>query len=90
MSHPCVVNCYTCGQCVWEGGQHTTDGITGLPFEDGQELLTAYADAHCTRDTCPHTTHAVAAEAAQSPGGLAAQLADLRVQFAILKEQGVN
>lgn len=86
----CSVNCYTCGRCVWEGGRYDRGELVDVPFEDGKEALTAYADAHCTRVACPHTTHAVTEAAAHSPEGLVAQLVDLRAQFAALKEQGAN
>jgi hypothetical protein len=82
----CSVNCYTCGRCVWEGGRHQRGELIDVPFEDGQEALTAYADAHCTRTDCPHTTVSVAAAAAQRPEVLAQQVAELRAQLAALFE----
>lgn len=82
----CSVNCYTCGRCVWEGGRHDQGQLVDVPFEDGQEVLTAHADASCTRTDCPHTTASVAAVEAQRPDVLAQQITELRAQVAALSE----
>lgn len=69
MHNPCVITCYTCTCTVWEGGRYEDAQLTGLPFGeitgpdggtidlgDGHTMLTVYADTHCAREDCPHTT----------------------------------
>jgi len=54
------VTCRTCDVVAWRGGQMSADGtaVVGMPFADGQELLTTFADSSCPRGGvgCPNTT----------------------------------
>jgi hypothetical protein len=54
-----AVTCYTCQIQVWKG-----DVIVA---ENGQDLLTAYADTTCKRADCPHTTTAIKAATERDP-----------------------
>lgn len=74
----CAVNCYTCAYQVWRGGDPP-------PFTDGQEVLTAYADASCPRVDCPHTTAARDAATKRRPDRV---LADMQARIAALEAKG--
>lgn len=52
------VNCYTCQRTVWQGGRTEGGQVIDLPFTDGQELLTTFADTSCPLGGvgCPNTT----------------------------------
>lgn len=92
--HPASVHCHTCNTCVWSGGEIADNedrSIAGLPFGpvialdgtvvdlgDAQDLLTGWADSHCQRDDCPHTSAAVAAARAQDPAVLVAEITELK------------
>lgn len=54
-----AITCQDCLVCVWHGDDLVTD--------DGQEILTAYADSTCQRDACPHTTNALNTAPAGDP-----------------------
>lgn len=84
---PCTVHCKgPCGQIVWQGGTITADGqITGCP-EDGQVVLTEYANAKCRLTDCPNTTAAVEAQKAQQPAAMAAKLKSQDKEIADLKK----
>lgn len=69
-----AVTCYgPCGALVWQGDDLVT--------EDGQELLTAFADVACHEASCPHRTTAIEAAAVPDPlaliEALQARLAEL-------------
>lgn len=61
-----AVTCQRCLQCVWHGDDLFTD--------DGQELLTAYADSTCQQPDCPNTTTALDTAAATDPIAMIRQL----------------
>lgn len=74
---------------MWHGGWMAPGdtSVSGLPFADGQEILTDRADAVCTRVDCPHTTAALAA--ARDTGQVTvgrAQLDELLARVAALEE----
>jgi hypothetical protein len=52
------VSCHTCMKTLWEGDDQP---------DDGQIIATEWADTHCPRADCPHTTQAVAERARQKP-----------------------
>lgn len=53
------VSCQTCATLVWHGDTLVTD--------NGQDLLSAYAESTCTISDCPHTPEALARAAAARP-----------------------
>lgn len=63
-----------CQHAVWEGGRIEDGQVVGLPFEDGQELLTAFADESCpaggAAGGCPNVTTAVEEREEQRPARL--------------------
>lgn len=72
MTEPIMnVTCRTCGTEVWRGGHMsiTDTEPQGVPFTDGQVLLTGFADVSCPQGGvgCPHTTTALAAAADDQP-----------------------
>lgn len=61
-----------CGRVLFTGGRVDDTGqVVDLPFTDGQELLTAFADSSCpvggTAAGCPNTTEAQAVTAEEQP-----------------------
>lgn len=55
-----AITCYgPCGALVWQGDDLVT--------EDGQEILTAFADVACHEESCPHRTTAIEAAAVPDP-----------------------
>lgn len=63
-----------CQRIIWEGGRIQDGQVVDLPFEDGQELLTAFADESCPVGgrvgDCPNTTDAVEERDEQRPARL--------------------
>jgi hypothetical protein len=64
MFHPATVICPgPCGRLLFEGGQAGPEGQVILPFADGQQLLTDFAETSCpvggTGGGCPNTTEAL-------------------------------
>ena len=55
-----TVACRTCGAVAWRGGtmSATDTAVQGVPFTDGQPLLTDFADTSCPRGGvgCLNTT----------------------------------
>jgi hypothetical protein len=74
-----AVTCYTCLEQVWKGDV--------LVDENGQNLLTAYADASCKRATCPHKTAAITAAQERDP---LAQIEKLKTRLAALEAKTPN
>ena len=74
MTSPASVVCPgPCGRVIFQGGT-VRDGEIVLPFEDGQRLLTDFANASCPvggeANGCPNTTPAVEERAEQQPARL--------------------
>lgn len=73
MTGPAAVACRgPCAQVIYRGGRVGDDGqVTDLPFTDGQDLLTDFADSACpvggTAAGCPNTTEARAITAEEQP-----------------------
>ena len=98
-THPCIVSCRTCNHRVWEGGTIIPGALIGnLPFGaienpdgsttelgDGQTLLTGYADAHCTRPDCPHSSTNLAKQATPDDGWLRVRLVELETRITALE-----
>lgn len=89
ISAPCIVHCKgPCGRILYQGGRIGDDAqIEGLPFDDGQELATDYADAACEFEGCPNTTTAVEAAKAQQPEAMAERIRQLETALARLLSQ---
>ena len=69
------VTCQVCRHTLWEGGELDEQGqITGLPFTDGQELLSPFAESSCpiggTAAGCPNTIVALTNAAEERPNRL--------------------
>ena len=65
MSSPATVQCRgPCRRVVFSGGRSGPDGVEGLPYTDGQQVLTDYADSSCPVGGlvggCPNTREAQA------------------------------
>lgn len=60
-----------CGRVIYEGGTVQDGEVVGLPFEDGQALLTTFADSSCPvggeANGCPNTTPAIEERKEQQP-----------------------